>query len=75
MDPGTALASFISLACAGSAFAQAYPNHPIRVIVPWPRRQATDVATRMVTDKLSPVLGQPLVVDNRPGRSNETGKE
>ncbi|HTS53776.1 MAG TPA: tripartite tricarboxylate transporter substrate binding protein, partial [Burkholderiales bacterium] len=53
--------------CAGSAFAQTYPSHPIRVIVPWPPGQATDVAARMVSEKLVHVLGQPLVVDNRPG--------
>jgi tripartite-type tricarboxylate transporter receptor subunit TctC len=63
------------LLCAGGAFAQTYPNHPIRVIVPWPPGQATDVAARMVTDKLTPVLGQPLVVDNRPGAGGVVGSE
>jgi len=61
--------------CAGNAFAQAYPSHPIRVIVPWPPGQATDVAARMVADKLVPVLGQPLVVDNRPGAGGVLGSE
>lgn len=61
--------------CAGAAFAQAYPSHPIKVIVPWPPGQATDVAARMVADKLVPVLGQPLVVDNRPGAGGVVGCE
>jgi tripartite-type tricarboxylate transporter receptor subunit TctC len=61
--------------CAGSAFAQNYPTHPIRVIVPWPPGQATDVAARMVAEKLSPTLGQPLVVDNRPGAGGVVGSE
>jgi tripartite-type tricarboxylate transporter receptor subunit TctC len=61
--------------CAGSAFAQNYPTHPIRVIVPWPPGQATDVAARMVAERLSPVLGQPLVVDNRPGVGGVLGSE
>jgi tripartite-type tricarboxylate transporter receptor subunit TctC len=61
--------------CAGSAFAQTYPNHPIKVIVPWPPGQATDVAARMVSDKLVHVLGQPLVVDNRPGAGGVVGCE
>jgi len=67
-----------ALACAlagTSAFAQSYPNHPIKVIVPWPPGQATDVAARMVADKLVPVLGQPLVVDNRPGVGGVLGSE
>jgi tripartite-type tricarboxylate transporter receptor subunit TctC len=61
--------------CAGSAFAQNYPTRPIKVIVPWPPGQATDVAARMVADKLVPVLGQPLVVDNRPGVGGVLGSE
>jgi tripartite-type tricarboxylate transporter receptor subunit TctC len=61
--------------CAGSAFAQNYPSHPIKVIVPWPPGQATDVAARMVAEKLVPVLGQPLVVDNRPGAGGVVGCE
>jgi len=66
-----------ALACAwtGAAFAQAYPSHPIKVLVPWPPGQATDVAARMVADKLVPVLGQPLVVDNRPGAGGVLGSE
>ena len=70
---------FTSLACAfvcaGNAFAQTYPSHPIRVIVPWPPGQATDLAARMVADKLVPALGQPLVVDNRPGAGGVLGSE
>jgi tripartite-type tricarboxylate transporter receptor subunit TctC len=64
-----------ALVCAGAAFAQAYPNHPIKVIVPWPPGQATDVAARMVAEKLVPVLGQPLIVDNRPGAGGVVGCE
>ena len=64
-----------ALVCAGAAFAQAYPSHPIKVIVPWPPGQATDVAARMVSEKLVPVLGQPLVVDNRPGAGGVVGCE
>lgn len=70
-----ALALACALICAGSAFAQTYPNRPIKVLVPWPPGQATDVAARMVADKLVPVLGQPLVVDNRPGAGGVVGSE
>jgi tripartite-type tricarboxylate transporter receptor subunit TctC len=61
------LAMLFAFACIGTAFAQSYPNHPIRVIIPWPPGQATDLAARMVSEKLVPVLGQPLVMDNKPG--------
>jgi tripartite-type tricarboxylate transporter receptor subunit TctC len=69
------LLAALVLACAGSAFAQSYPSHPIKVLVPWPPGQATDVAARMVAERLVPVLGQPLVVDNRPGAGGVLGSE
>jgi len=69
-----ALAALI-LASSTAAFGQAYPSHPIKMIVPWPPGQATDVAARMVSEKLSPTLGQPVVVDNRPGAGGVVGCE
>jgi tripartite-type tricarboxylate transporter receptor subunit TctC len=69
------LLAALALALAGPCFAQSYPSHPIKVVVPWPPGQATDVAARMVADKLVPVLGQPLVVDNRPGAGGVVGSE
>jgi tripartite-type tricarboxylate transporter receptor subunit TctC len=65
----------LAFVIAGAAHAQSYPSHPIKVLVPWPPGQATDVAARMVSEKLSPVLGQPLVVDNRPGAGGVVGSE
>ncbi|MGB7543079.1 MAG: tripartite tricarboxylate transporter substrate binding protein [Burkholderiales bacterium] len=69
------LLALLVLAGTGAAFAQGYPNHPIKVIVPWPPGQATDLAARMVAEKLVPVLGQPLIVDNRPGAGGVIGSE
>ncbi len=69
------LLALLALACAGSALAQRYPTHPIKVIVPWPPGQATDLAARMVSERLTPVVGQPLVVDNRPGAGGVIGCE
>ncbi len=49
------------------AAAQAYPNKPIRVVVPFPPGGGVDVISRMVGEKLTAVWGQPLVIDNKPG--------
>ena len=65
----------LALAATSAAFAQGYPNRPIKVIVPWPPGQTTDIAARMVSEKLAPVLGQPLIVDNRPGAGGLIGTE
>ena len=70
-----ALAQAFAFTFSGTAFAQAYPSHPIRVIVPWPPGQATDIAARMVAERLAPVLGQPVVPDNRPGAGGVVGSE
>lgn len=60
---------------AGSAVGQGYPNRPLRLIVPWPPGQATDLAARIVGEKIAQALGQPLVVDNRAGASGQIGTE
>src|SRR5260221_1686742 len=58
---------------AGSAWSQAYPNRAVKVVVPWPPGQATDIAARVVADKLQQALGQPFVIDNRPGARGAIG--
>jgi tripartite-type tricarboxylate transporter receptor subunit TctC len=60
---------------AATGPAQAYPNRPLRMIVPWPPGQATDVAGRVVAQKLAETLGQPVVVDNRPGAGGMIGTD
>ncbi len=52
---------------APAAFAQAFPSKPIRMLVPFPAGAATDMAARVIGQQLSTVLGQPVVVDNKPG--------
>src|SRR5207245_2605192 len=58
---------------AGISYGQGYPSRPVKVIVPWPPGQATDIAARMVALKLQESLGQPFVVDNRPGAGGSLG--
>jgi tripartite-type tricarboxylate transporter receptor subunit TctC len=64
-----------ALAFAGAAYAQQYPNRTVRVIVPWPPGQATDLAARLVAQKLTEALGQPFVADNRPGAGGSIGTD
>src|SRR5262245_13219278 len=57
------------------AGAQAYPNNPIRWVVPYPGGGITDSVTRIVTQKMATSLGQPIVVDNRPGANSILGTD
>src|SRR6266508_4107836 len=52
---------------------QAFPTHPIRLIVPYPAGGATDVVARIVAEKMSEELGQQIHVDNRPGAGTMIG--
>ena len=61
---------------AGAAFAQqAYPNRPIRMVVPWPPGQATDLVGRVIGQKLTEILGYQVVADNRPGAGGQIGTD
>jgi tripartite-type tricarboxylate transporter receptor subunit TctC len=55
--------------------AQSYPNKPIRFILPFPPGGATDILGRIIGQKLSERLGQPVVADNRPGGAGNIGLE
>ncbi len=52
-----------------------YPNHPIRLVVPMPAGGGTDVWARVIAERLSQVLGQRVLVDNRPGAGTTIGAE
>jgi len=70
------LAASLALALAASAaHAQAWPNKPIKMIVPFPAGGPTDVLTRSLSDKLGTALGHPVVVDNKPGAGGAIGSD
>jgi tripartite-type tricarboxylate transporter receptor subunit TctC len=64
-----------ALVILGSAVshAQTYPTRPVQVIVPFAGGSASDVVTRILLDRTSKSLGQPFVIDNRPGAGGNTG--
>jgi tripartite-type tricarboxylate transporter receptor subunit TctC len=70
------LAAAVALGVLGSATegrAQTWPAKPIRLIVPLTPGSATDVMARLVMDQVSVQLGQPIIVENRPGAGNTIG--
>ena len=69
----TVLASVVAL--AQPAFAQPYPSKPIRVIIAQAPGSATDVVSRVISNKLAEGLGQQLVIDARPGAGGTLGTE
>ncbi len=58
---------------SGAAWAQTYPNKPVRVIVPFTAGSTTDIIARAISDKLSASLGQTVIVDNRAGAGGTVG--
>ena len=69
------LAAVATLMPGSRVWAQAYPSKPIRVIVPFPAGQGTDVGTRFLAERLGRALGRNLVVENRPGAGASIGTE
>jgi tripartite-type tricarboxylate transporter receptor subunit TctC len=67
----------VALLCwlALAASAQNYPNRAVKVVVPWPPGQATDIAARVVAERLQVALNQPFVIENKPGAGGAIGSE
>jgi len=73
---------WVRLACtalcagfAGMAMAQGYPNKPVKLVVPYPPGGPTDIVARLVAQKLGDQMGQPFVIENKPGAGGNPGAE
>jgi len=63
----------IALAWAAGAAAQTWPTRAVHMIVPFPAGSSPDLIARLLTEKLATALGQPVVVENRPGAGGNLG--
>jgi tripartite-type tricarboxylate transporter receptor subunit TctC len=64
-----------ALVCASGALAQNYPNRPIRIIAPFPAGGLVDVLARAIGEELGRSLGQPVIVENKPGAGGNIGAD
>jgi len=67
------LSAIVALAVSSAAFAQAYPGKPIRLIIPWPAGGPAEGLARVVTAKMTEVLGQPFIIEAKPGANGTIG--
>ena len=64
-----------ALLCSGTVMAQAFPNKPIRAVVPFAAGSATDQIGRAFAEKMSQSLGQQIIIDNKPGVNGMLGAD
>jgi tripartite-type tricarboxylate transporter receptor subunit TctC len=69
------LFTLLLLLCATQALAQDFPSKPIRIIVPFPPGGSTDIIGRRIAEKFQASMGQPVLVENKPGAGGAVGSE
>lgn len=69
------MAALFFAALPAAAMAQAFPNHPIKLILPFPAGGPTDIVARVVAQRMGDILGQTIVVDNRGGAGGVVGTD
>jgi tripartite-type tricarboxylate transporter receptor subunit TctC len=69
------LALLALFAAAGTALGQAYPNHPVKIVVPFAAGSATDIIARIIADEFRAAFDQPFIVENKPGASAQIGAD
>ena len=74
MLAASSIALFAALA-SGGVLAQAFPAKPISLVVPFPPGGTTDVLARALAERLAPALGQPVIVENKPGAGATIGAD
>ena len=75
MQPWRLTGALAVILSAAAASAQTYPTKPIRLVAPFPPGGGTDLLSRIIAVPMSESLGQPVIVDNRPGAGGATGAE
>jgi tripartite-type tricarboxylate transporter receptor subunit TctC len=69
------VAVVLMIGVCGAAAQSSYPNHPIKLVVPYPPGALTDLLARAIGDRLAAGLGQPVVIENKPGAGTLIGAE
>jgi tripartite-type tricarboxylate transporter receptor subunit TctC len=67
------LATLLALAFSSTALAQAWPGKPIRLIIPWPAGGPAEALAREVMTRVTAVIGQPFILESKPGANGEIG--